>query len=83
MTTKAESCILEDDERIDRLVDKYPYRIPVDALSSFLHIDAQSLRAYLESGINAFGMAWKKIGKDNHAYAIPTAQFLRWYKIMR
>lgn len=77
MTEKLKSFFEKDEERLAALLDKYEFKIPVEALSEFLHIDSQSVRAYVESG--QFGMAWKKIGKDNHAYAIPSAQFARWY----
>lgn len=40
-------------------------------------MDENSTRATVEGG--AFGFAWRKSGKANKAYCVPTAQFVRWY----
>ena len=79
MTEKLKSFFDNDEERLSKLIEEHEFNIPIKALSEFLHVDAQSVRAYVEAG--QFGMAWKKTGKDNHAYAIPTAQFVRWYTL--
>ena len=79
MSEKLQSFFERDDKRLEALIDEYEFNIPIKALSDFLHIDSQSVRAYVEAG--QFGMAWKETGKDNHAYAIPTAQFVRWYTL--
>lgn len=67
----------EDLDRVDDLLEKYPINIPVAAVAEFLHISGDSVRSAIECG--AFGIVWRKTGKVNKAYSVPTAQFVRWY----
>lgn len=69
---------LDDDlDKVDDLLEKYPERLSVEAASEFLHMKNENVRAAIECG--AFGIAWRKTGKANKAYCVPTAQFVRWY----
>lgn len=69
--------IFQDNEKIDRLIENFPINLPVSAVADFLSLDVASVRAAVEN--ERFGVAWKKAGKSNHGYYIPTAQFIRWY----
>lgn len=72
--------IQEDNNKIDELIQNYPVSLPVSAIADFLCCDCASVRAAIENKM--YGMAWKKAGKSNHGYLIPTAQFIRWYMKM-
>ena len=77
-TAKKVKAFLDDDlNKIDTLIEQYPQRIPIPIIADFLHMDENSTRAAVEGG--AFGFAWRKSGKANKAYCVPTAQFVRWY----
>lgn len=67
----------KDNNSIDELIKKYPIHIPTGAIADFLSMDIASVRAAVEN--QQFGLAWRKSGKANHGYLIPTAQFIRWY----
>ena len=77
-TSKINEFLSADNTKIDRLIDNFPINLPVSAVADFLAVDVASVRAAIENG-NAFGLAWKKSGKANHGYFVPTAQFVRWY----
>lgn len=77
-TSKINDFISDDNAKIDKLIENFPINLPVSAVSDFLSVDVASIRAAIECG-NAFGLAWKKSGKSNHGYYVPTAQFVRWY----
>lgn len=70
-----------DNNRLDKLIEAFPVSMPTSAAAEFLGIDVASMRAAIENG--AIGLAWRKQGKTNHAYYIPTAQFVRWYLNMK
>lgn len=76
-SSKVTEFLSNDNERIDRLIENFPINLPVSAISDFLSVDVASVRAAIERGV--FGMAWKKDGKANHGFFVPTAQFVRWY----
>lgn len=75
--TRVKAFLDRDLDRIDEIIEKYPDRVPVPTIADFLHMDENSTRAAVEGG--AFGFAWRKSGKANKAYCVPTAQFVRWY----
>ena len=78
MSTNNIKALLENDlDKVDALIEKYPLRIPIPVLADFLQMDENSTRAAVEGG--AFGFAWRKAGKVNKAYCVPTAQFVRWH----
>ena len=64
-------------EKLDELIAKHPVKIPVKDVAEFLQVDEESVRASIENGV--FGMAWRRSGKLNKAFHIPTAQFVWWY----
>ena len=75
--TRVKAFLDRDLDRIDEIIDKYPLRIPIPVVAEFFEMHENSARAAVEGG--AFGFAWRKDGKVNKAYCIPTAQFVRWY----
>lgn len=82
MSTKIMEFLQEDSAKLDTLIEKYPVSLPTSAIADFLSLDIASVRATIEAGF--LGMAWRKPGKANHGYHVPTAQFVRWYlKLMR
>lgn len=81
MTDTIKAFIDEDNNRVEELIKENPIHISVPRIAEFLQIDVVSARAAIECG--AFGLAWRKQGKLNKAYCIPTAQFVRWYLLMR
>lgn len=80
VSDKTRAYLEEDNNKIDELIKNYPVSIPVSAVADFLNCDAASVRAAIEN--KSYGMAWRKAGKTNHGYLIPTAQFVRWYMMM-
>ena len=64
-------------ERLDLLISENPMYLRVKDVAKFLKIDDESVRSAIECGV--FGMAWRKSGKLNKAFHIPTAQFALWY----
>ena len=76
-SSKLNEFLCHDNEKIDRLIEAFPVNLPVSAISDFLSLDVASVRAAIEN--EKFGISWRKIGKANHGYFIPTAQFIRWY----
>ena len=81
MTDTIKAFIDEDNNRVEELIKENPIHLPIAKIAEFLQINADSARAAVESG--SFGLAWRKQGKLNKAYCIPTAQFVRWYLLMR
>ncbi len=77
MTNVISEYLQHDDEKIENLIKQYPANIPVKAAAEFLDVDDESVRSAIESG--SFGISWKKAGKLNRSFALPTAHFLRWY----
>lgn len=75
--SKLNEFLSEDNAKIDRLIENFPVNLPVSAVSDFLGLDVASIRAAIEN--ERIGLAWKKAGRANHGYFIPTAQFVRWY----
>ena len=75
--SKLTEFLSEDNAKIDRLIENFPVNLPVSAVSDFLGLDVASIRAAIEN--ERIGLAWKKAGRANHGYFIPTAQFVRWY----
>lgn len=75
--SKLNEFLSEDNAKIDRLIENFPVNLPVSAVSDFLGLDVASVRAAIEN--ERIGLAWKKAGRANHGYFIPTAQFVRWY----
>jgi hypothetical protein len=77
LSRKVNEFLSADNDKIDKLIENFPVNLPVSAAADFLGIDVASVRATVENGI--VGLAWRKQGKANHGYFIPTPQFVRWY----
>lgn len=77
MTDVIKKFMDNDDQKIERLISEYPVSVPTKVAADFLGIDAASMRAIISD--NTVGLSWKKEGKLNKGFFIPTPQFLRWY----
>ena len=77
MTNAIREYLQHDDEKIEKLISMYPSTVPVNAAAEFLGVDAESVRSSIEDG--RFGFSWKKSGKLNRAFCIPTPHLVRWY----
>lgn len=69
--------IKRNNDDLEDIIVKYPNTIPIPVAADFLHMGEDSLRSAIESG--KLGLAWRKSGKLNHGYCIPTGKFIRWY----
>lgn len=78
MTDAIKAFFDNDDRKAEQLIRDYPQSIPIPVAAEFLGIDAASLRAMAIEG--HLGSSWKKEGKLNRGFFLPTAQFLRWYR---
>jgi len=64
---------------LNRIVEEYPDCIPLGVCAEFLGAKPSSIRSYLETAKNPFGMFWKEAGAANRAFKIPTVKFYLWY----
>lgn len=62
---------------LQALLTENPAYIPVNKAASFLHMDANALRASIEQGRCPFGFSWK-LG-EWAGFKIPTVTFVAWY----
>ena len=67
-----------DREWLCQLVEKYPQQIPIQPIAEHWGCEAASVRAAIEQN-TTFGLFWRKPGKTNRAYLIPTGVFVQWY----
>jgi len=58
-----------------QICDDHPIDIPVTTAAKFLGISPESLRCSILQGTAGFGLAWRKLGKQNAGYVIPTLSF--------
>lgn len=75
MTPKA---ILEQTKEFYQLIDANPQCIDLPDVAQFLGVNAEWLRCAIDQGRASFGFSWKKAGKGNRAYKIPTLVFWNW-----
>lgn len=69
---------LEADEmKVKQLISNNPVSLTPQTVADFLGINVQSVRSIIENG--RIGLSWRKDGKMNHGYVIPTTRFVRWY----
>ena len=61
-----------------KLIQAYPYYIPVRAAAEYLHIKPEALRASMDQGKCPFGFSWA-LG-NRRGYKIPTLAFETWMK---
>lgn len=69
--------IRQDDGKVEEIIKQYPLQIPTSVAAKLLGCQEASVREFLTN--SNVGMSWKKPGKQNHGFCIPTAQFMRWY----
>lgn len=63
-------------EELKALCEEYPYEMPVVEAAKFLKMHPESLRLSIIQGTSPFpAFAWKKPGKANYAFHIPTFTF--------
>lgn len=77
ISTMTAEFLSKDNDKIDALIAEHPLGLSIREIADFLGLDVASVRAAVENGV--VGLAWRKSGKANHGYFIPTAQFVRWY----
>ena len=69
---------LNDDEaRLSKLASENQIQLSPNKIADFLGTPVQSVRSMIDAGI--FGASWRKDGKLNKGYFVPTANFIRWY----
>ena len=68
---------MDDLHALQVLLSENPSYIPVNKAASFLHMDANALRASIEQGRCPFGFSWK-LG-ERAGFKIPTATFVACY----
>lgn len=69
---------LEDDEaRLSQLVAENPVHLSPQKIADFMNTPVPSVRSMIDAGV--FGASWRKDGKLNRGYFVPTANYLRWY----
>lgn len=72
----------ERQKSLEALCEKYPIEIPLPEAAKWLGIAPESLRAAICQGTCSFpALAWRKAGKQNRAFHIPTASFYKVFKI--
>lgn len=77
MTNAIRNFLSADEQKVEKLIEEYPVSIPTAKAAEFLGVNLASMRAIIESG--SIGLSWRKEGKLNKAFFIPTPQFVRWY----
>ena len=65
-------------EWINSIIEQYPRQIPIAPIAEHWGCAEASVRAAIEQDAT-FGVYWRKVGKANHAYLIPTGLFVQWY----
>lgn len=65
-------------EWINEIIEKYPQQIPIIPIAEHWGCDPSSIRAAIEQDAT-FGLYWRKVGRANKAYIIPTGLFVQWY----
>lgn len=61
--------------KIAEVVKEHYDDIPVEVAAELVGISKESMRTYLQNG-GEYGIAWRKPGKQNCGYSIPTYAFL-------
>lgn len=67
-----------DTEKLDEIVTKYPKQVPVNVVADLLGCAPETVRTMCEEN-HVFGDGYRKPGKLNKGFVIPTATFIRWY----
>lgn len=69
--------IKTDTEQLEKIIDEYPKQIPIPVVADLMAMDPNNLREAVEDG--SLGISWKKPGKVNRGFCIPTGKFVRWW----
>lgn len=81
MTEKINEFMFKDNSKLEEIIEKYPKQIPVDVIAEWWGCTPDSIRTMLIED-NIIGVGWRKAGKLNRGFCIPTGHFLRWYLCM-
>ena len=68
----------KDMEKCADLTHEYPENIPVKVAAELVGCSQETLRTAIDQ-FQLVGLSERKAGKQNRAFVIPTAHFLRWY----
>lgn len=78
MPTTIRQFLDADIAKLEDIIERYPKQIPVKVVAELLGCGIESIHnACEETGL--FGISWRKPGKVNKGYCIPTGVFVRWY----
>lgn len=67
-----------DVKKLEEIIEQHPKQIPVSVVAELLGCSLESVRTMCEEN-HVFGEGWRKSGKLNKGFCIPTALFVRWY----
>lgn len=65
-------------EWINGIIEQYPRQIPIAPIAEHWGCAGDSIRAAIEQDAT-FGVYWRKVGRANKSYMIPTGLFVQWY----
>ena len=65
-------------EWLNGIIEQYPRQIPIAPIAEHWGCAGDSIRAAIEQDAT-FGVYWRKVGRANKAYMIPTGLFVQWY----
>lgn len=68
----------EDVKKLNKIVTEHPKQIPIKVIADLFGCDVENVRTMCEDE-HVFGVGWRKPGKLNRGFCIPTALFIRWY----
>ena len=71
--------IIENMEKLNALVEKYPIDIPLPEAAKLMGMNPESLRAAIDCGSFKPGYSWRKENTLNKGYKIATIPFYLWY----
>ena len=71
--------IMENMEKLNELVEKYPLDIPVPEVAKLMGMKPECLRAAIDCGTFKPGYSWRKGVAQNKGYKIATIPFYLWY----
>ena len=70
--------ILEQLEKLNRIAEEYPVKIPLKVAADFLGMNEESLKAALMRGNVPFGFGYQRHDEANRVMIIPTLPFYLW-----
>lgn len=75
MSKKLIEFLKTDEEKIEKIISKYPEQIPANVAAEYFGVAPDSMRAAIANG--EYGFTWIKSGKTVRGNCIPTAAFVR------